>query len=334
MISVRELADKIGAEVIGDSLRLLSGPNRIELAREGEITFLQHSKYLPLLAESKASAILTSAKFVDTSLPFTWLVVEDPYLVFAIVVDIFSPQQKPNFSHHTSYFIEKSAELAEYVQVGAGVYIGNYSKIGYSSILYPQVYIGDKVQIGENVILYPGVKILNDTIIGNNCVIHAGAVIGSDGFGFAPRPDGSYQKIPQKGNVIIEDNVEIGANTCIDRAVLGSTIIKRGVKLDNLIQIGHNVQIGTNTVIAAQTGIAGSCQIGEYNQIGGQVGIAPHLITAKGVKINAQSGLSKSVINDGATMTGSPAMLYMDFNRSQVLRKQIEKDFLQKKDKE
>ncbi|MCZ2392800.1 MAG: UDP-3-O-(3-hydroxymyristoyl)glucosamine N-acyltransferase [Chitinophagales bacterium] len=334
MISVQTIAEKVGAQVIGDSQQIISRPNRIEFAQEGEISFIQHAKYLPLLSECKASAILTTSQFVDTKLPFTWLVVDNSYFAFAAVIDLFLPSQKPDFSHHTLFFIEKSAKIASQVQIGHGTYIGKETKIGEESVIYPQVYIGNHVQIGSNVMIYPGVKIMDNSIIGNDCIIHAGAVIGSDGFGFVVGSDGVHQKIPHKGNVILEDHVEIGANTCIDRAVLGSTIIKSGVKLDNLIQIGHNVQIGANTVIAAQTGVAGSCQIGENNQIGGQVGIAPHLLTAKDVKINGQSGLTKSVLTEGATMTGTPAQLYMEYNRSQVLRKKIEADFIQKKNKE
>lgn len=325
MISVLELSDKIGARIIGDESRMLSAPNRIEFAGKGEVTFLQHAKYLQILSECNATAIVTTEALVDKSLPFIWLVVEDPYLAFAWVVEAFYPKRKPNFRSH-QYYAESDTVFGENVQIGAGVYIGASSAIGDNAVLYPQVYIGNRVRIGENVTLYPGVKILDDTIIGNNCTIHAGTVIGADGFGFAPKADGSFQKIPQMGNVVIEDDVEIGANACIDRATLGSTIIRKGVKLDNLIQIGHNVQIGSHTVIAAQTGIAGSCQIGDNNQIGGQVGFAPHIKTAKGVRINAQSGMSKSVLQEGSSMTGTPAQPYMDYNRSQVFLKKLESE--------
>lgn len=325
MISVRELSDRIGARIIGDESRMLSAPNRIEFAKEGEITFLQHAKYVQVLSECKATAIVTTEALTDKSLPFIWLVVEDPYLAFAWVVETFYPKRKPDFSLHR-YYAEPDTVFGENVQVGAGAYIGVNSRIGTNTVLYPQVYIGSRVSIGENVTLYPGVKIMDDTVIGNNCTVHAGTVIGADGFGFAPKADGTFQKIPQMGNVVIEDDVEIGANVCIDRATLGSTIIRRGVKLDNLIQIGHNVQIGAHTVIAAQTGIAGSCQIGENNRIGGQVGFAPHIKTAKGVRINAQSGMSKSVLNEGTSMTGTPAQPYMDYNRAQVFLRRMESE--------
>lgn len=325
MISVSELSGIINAKVIGDGDLLLNAPNRIEYAQQGEVTFLQHAKYQQILSACKASAIVTTQALTDTSLPFVWLVVEDPYLAFARVVEAFFPKKKPDFQSH-QYYAEPGVILGENVQVGSGAYIGANSGIGSNTVIYPQVYIGNRVSIGENVTLYPGVKILDDTIIGNHCTIHAGAVIGADGFGFAPKADGSYQKIPQMGNVVIEDNVEIGANACIDRATLGSTIIRKGVKLDNLIQVGHNVQIGSNTVIAAQSGIAGSCQIGENNMIGGQVGFAPHLKTASGVKINAQSGISKSILKEGMTMTGTPAQPYMDYNRAQVFLKNFERE--------
>ncbi|HZH68302.1 MAG TPA: UDP-3-O-(3-hydroxymyristoyl)glucosamine N-acyltransferase [Chitinophagales bacterium] len=322
-IKVKELAKLIQAEVIGDDHLVLHAPNRIEYAQEGEVTFLRDAKYQSAMSESKASAIITTSALVNRSLDVTWLVVEDPYLAFAWVLEAFYPKKEVKFRQH-QFTIEPSAQIAENVQIGAGAYVGQDSSVGSNTIVYPQVYIGNRVKIGTHVILYPGAKILDDTIIGNNCIVHAGAVIGADGFGFVVDPAGMYQKIPQMGNVIIEDEVEIGANTCIDRATLGSTIVKQGVKLDNLIQVGHNSQIGEHTVIAAQTGIAGSCQIGPQNMIGGQVGFAPYVITEKGVKINAQSGVSKSILKEKASMTGTPALPYMTFNRRQVLINKLE----------
>jgi UDP-3-O-[3-hydroxymyristoyl] glucosamine N-acyltransferase len=324
LISTKELSEKLNARLIGDEHQMLSAPNRIEYAESGEITFLQHSRYSSSLSECKASAIITTKELMNTSLPFVWLVVDDPYMAFAHVLEIFFPKRSPEFKQH-QYFSESNVQLGENLQIGQGVYIGQNSIIGDSTVIYPQVYIGNQVKIGENVTIYPGVKILDNSIIGNNCIIHAGAVIGADGFGFAPKSDGSFQKIPQMGNVVLEDSVEIGANTCIDRATIGSTIIRQNVKLDNLIQIGHNVIIGENTVIAAQTGIAGSCKIGTYNQIGGQAGFAPHVITESYVKVNAQSGVSKSILKEGAIMTGTPAQSYIDFNRTQIIIKNLQK---------
>lgn len=324
-INVKELAKLIQAEVIGDDSIVLHAPNRIEYAQAGEVTFLRDAKYQSALSKCKASAIITTAALVDKALAVTWLVVQDPYIAFAWVIEAFYPKKKITFLHH-NYTIELSAQIAEEVQMGAGVYVGHESQIGQETILYPQVYVGNRVKVGSNVILYPGAKILDDTIIGNNCVVHAGAVIGADGFGFISGDDGVYQKIPQMGNVVIEDDVEIGANACIDRATLGSTIIKKGVKLDNLIQVGHNTQIGEHSVIAAQTGIAGSCQIGQQNMIGGQVGFAPSVKTENGVKINAQSGVSKSILKEKASMTGTPALPYMAYNRRQVLINKLEEE--------
>ncbi|HUH72790.1 MAG TPA: UDP-3-O-(3-hydroxymyristoyl)glucosamine N-acyltransferase [Chitinophagales bacterium] len=324
LISVKDLSEKLNAQLIGDAHQMLSAPNRIEYAQNGEITFLQYSKYSTLLSECKASAIITTKELVNTSLPFIWLVVDDPYLAFAQVLELFFPIKSPEFKQH-QYFTEPNVHLGENIQIGQGVYIGYNSKIGDGVILYPQVYIGNGVEIGENVTIYPGAKVLDNSIIGNHCIIHAGAVIGTDGFGFAPKQDGTFQKIPQMGNVILHDHVEVGANTCIDRATMGSTIIQKNVKLDNLIQIGHNVIIGENTVIAAQAGIAGSSQIGPYNQIGGQAGFAPHVKTESHVKVNAQSGVSKSILKQGAIMTGTPAQSYIDYNRTQIIIKNLQK---------
>lgn len=324
LISVKDLSEQLNAKLIGDDQQMLSAPNRIEHAQKGEITFLQHSRYAALLTECKASAIITKKELVNDSLSFVWLVVDDPYLAFAQVLELFYSKKSPEFKQH-QYFAEPNVQLGKNIQIGQGVYIGQNSIIGSDTVIYPQVYIGNQVKIGQKVVVFPGVKILDDSIIGDGCILHAGAVIGADGFGFAPKKDGSFLKIPQMGNVILEENVEIGANTCIDRATIGSTIIRQNVKLDNLIQIGHNVIIGENTVIAAQTGIAGSSQIGKYNQIGGQVGFAPHISTESHVKINAQSGVSKSILKKGAIMTGTPAQSYIDYNRTQVIIKNLQK---------
>ncbi|MCO5247774.1 MAG: UDP-3-O-(3-hydroxymyristoyl)glucosamine N-acyltransferase [Chitinophagales bacterium] len=314
MKTSKELAALIQAQIIGDENLMISAPNRIEYARKGEITFLGKSQYISLLSECQASAIVAKSSMVNKDLPFTWLVVDEPYLAFAIIIEVFFPKRKPTFSNQ-SFYQAPTAQVDTNVQIGFGAYIGENSRVKSNAVIYPQVYIGERVTIGQNTVIHPGVKILDDTQIGDNCVIHSGAIIGSDGFGFIPQKDNSLHKIPQMGNVVIQSNVEIGANTCIDRASLGSTIIGKGVKLDNLIQIGHNVQIGQDTVIAAQTGIAGSCVIGERNQIGGQAGIAPSITTANDVKINAQSGVSRSIFTEGATVTGTPAESFVEHYR-------------------
>lgn len=323
MIKIQALAELIQADVIGDADFTISAPSRIEDAQVGEITFLKHAKYLEFLKTSSVSAVVTTRELVDVSLPIIWLVVQDPVLAFAGVVEAFFPKEKPEFKFH-QYKSEVSAQIDSTALIGEGVYIGHQAKIEADSVIYPQVYIGNQVSIGSDTIIYPGARILDGSVIGDHCVIHANAVIGADGFGFTPKTDGSLQKVPQMGNVILGDYVEIGANTCIDRATLGSTIIHTGVKLDNLIQIGHNVQVKSHTVIAAQTGVAGSSQIGKHNMIGGQVGFAPHIRTADGVKINAQSGISKSIEKAGTMMTGTPAQPYMEYNRQQVFIKKLE----------
>ena len=221
-------------------------------------------------------------------------------------------------------FISKSAIYGENIYIGAFAYLGENIKIGNNTKIYPNVYIGDNVTIGDNVILFSGAKIYSDTLIGDNCVIHSSAILGADGFGFAPNEKGEFIKVPQTGNVIIEDNVDVGAATSIDRATLGSTIIRKGVKLDNHIQIAHNVEIGKNTVIAAQTGIAGSTKIGENCMIGGQVGIVGHITIGNNVKIQAQSGIGRNV-KDNEILQGSPALPYSDYNKSYVHFKNLPK---------
>jgi UDP-3-O-[3-hydroxymyristoyl] glucosamine N-acyltransferase len=220
-------------------------------------------------------------------------------------------------------YIADSAILGENIFIGAFTYIGNNVTIGNNVKLFPQVYIGDNVTIADDSILFPGVKIHHDCVIGKNVTIHAGSVIGGDGFGFAPQQDGSFKKVPQIGNVVVEDNVEIGANATIDRATIGSTLIKSGAKLDNLIQIAHNVEVGNNTVIAAQSGISGSTKIGNNVMIGGQAGIVGHLQIADGSKINAQSGVSKSIKTPNTAVTGSPAFDYAHALRSQILNRNL-----------
>jgi UDP-3-O-[3-hydroxymyristoyl] glucosamine N-acyltransferase len=243
--------------------------------------------------------------------------VEDAYQAFAKLLEFYNQVKLNKSGIEEPNYIHKTAKIGDNPYIGAFVYIGYNVKIGHNVKLYPQVYIGDNVEIKDNTTIFSGAKIYSETIIGSNCTIHSGAVIGSDGFGFAPSENGLYQKIPQIGNVIIEDYVDIGACTTIDRATLGSTIIKKGVKLDNLIQIAHNVQIGENTVIAALTGVAGSTKIGKNCMIGGQVGITGHATIGDNVKIQAQSGVVGS-LKDNLVMQGSPAINYSDYFKSYV----------------
>jgi UDP-3-O-[3-hydroxymyristoyl] glucosamine N-acyltransferase len=224
---------------------------------------------------------------------------------------------------HETAVVEDSAKTGKGIYLGAHAYIGEHASVGDRVKIYPQVYIGDNVEIGDDTIIYPGVQIYENCIIGKDCVLHSGTVIGSDGFGFAPRSDQDYKKVPQVGNVILEDWVEIGANTTIDRATMGSTIIRRGVKLDNLVQVAHNVEIGENTVIAAQSGISGSSTVGKNCLFGGQVGLAGHLIIADGVKIGAQSGIPSSIKEPGIIIQGTPPQEIRDFQRSAIIFRRL-----------
>ena len=255
----------------------------------------------------------------------TLIRVADAYGSFAKLLEAYSQFKKPRPGIHPSSVVDPSALIGEHVHIGAGVVIESGVSVGDNSVIMAQSFIGEQVKIGNNSTVHPGVKIYSECVIGSNCTIHAGVVIGADGFGFAPQADNQYAKIPQIGNVIIEDRAEIGANTTIDRATLGSTIIREGVKLDNLIQIAHNVEIGKNTVIAALTGIAGSTKIGENCMIGGQVGIAGHLSIANGVKIAAQTGISASVLKENIVLQGTPVMEISEFRKTNVIHRRLPK---------
>jgi UDP-3-O-[3-hydroxymyristoyl] glucosamine N-acyltransferase len=310
----------LGGTLEGNPHSIITHPAKIEEAGEGAISFIAHPKYIDFAYTTTASALIVSqnTEFIN-KVKSTLIRVEQPYVAFSKVLEKFN---KP---YNELKGVDKTARIDETVSVGEEVFIGALSFIGKNAKIergvkiFPQVYIGESVEIGSGSVLHAGVKIYRDCVVGKNCTIHSGAVIGGDGFGFAPQPDGSYLKIPQLGNVVIEDDVEIGANTTIDRATLGSTIIHQGVKLDNLIQVAHNVEIGEYTVIAAQTGISGSTKIGKYCQIGGQVGLVGHLVIADGTKINAQSGVSKSIREKNKAFTGSPAFDYNASLRSQAI---------------
>jgi UDP-3-O-[3-hydroxymyristoyl] glucosamine N-acyltransferase len=292
--------------------------SKIEEGAEGSLTFLSNPKYLNYIYSTKASVTIVNETFVPESpLTTTLIKVQDAYAAFSKLLEFYN-QVKLNKSG-----IEQPSFLSQSVKYGDNLYLGSFSYVGQNVVLgenvkiYPNCFIGDNVVIGDNVLLFAGAKIYSETVIGNNCTIHSGAIIGADGFGFAPNPDGTYTKIPQIGNVIIEDNVDIGSCTTIDRATMGSTIIRKGVKLDNQIQIAHNVEIGENTVIAAQTGVAGSTKIGKNGMIGGQVGISGHLNIGNNVRIQAQSGVGRN-IKDNEILQGSPTFGYNDFSKSYV----------------
>jgi UDP-3-O-[3-hydroxymyristoyl] glucosamine N-acyltransferase len=259
--------------------------------------------------------------------------VKDAYSAFAILLETYEHYKSKELTGiQQPVYVSESAQIGEEVFIGAFSFIGHKVKIGQNVKIYPQVYVGDNVVIGDNTILQPGVKVYHDCVIGSNVRIHAGTIIGGDGFGFAPQQNGSYKKVPQIGNVVVEDNVEIGSNCSIDRATIGSTIIRKGAKLDNLIQVAHNVEIGSDTVIAAQSGISGSTKVGNQVMIGGQVGIVGHITIADKARINAQSGVSKSIKTPGSTVTGSPAFDYTSTLRSQAIFRNLPE--LEKKIKE
>ncbi len=301
----------------GEADVAVHAPSKIEEATAGTISFIASSKYYPYAYTTKASVLLVSKEFEPTQpVAATLIKVDDVYASLATLLDHYNAMKQTTGGVSTQASIHPSAT------VGADATIGHYSiveadvRIGNNCTIYPQVYIGKGVQIGDDVTLYPGTKIYHGCVVGNRVILHANVIIGSDGFGFAPQKDGSFKKIPQIGNVILEDDVEVGSNTVIDRATMGSTIIRQGVKLDNLIQIAHNVEIGAHTVIAAQAGIAGSTQIGKHCQIGGQAGFVGHIKVADGTKVQAQSGVAAAVKEAGTAIYGSPALAYSNYLRS------------------
>ena len=310
------IAGYLGGEIAGDPKAAVSTFAKIEEAKPGALAFLANPKYEHYLYNTQATVVIVNKSFTPSApVAATMIRVEDAYSCFAKLLELYAankPQKKgisPLASVHETASIGEEAYIGEYAVIGENVRTGKNCKI------YPQVYIGDRVTLGDGVTLYPGVKIYEECRIGDNVTIHAGSVIGADGFGFAPDEKGEFHKIPQIGNVLIENDVEIGANTCIDRATMGSTVIHRGVKLDNLIQIGHNVAIGANTVAASQVGIAGSTKVGSDCMMGGQVGIAGHLTIGNGVKLASKSGISNN-IPDGETYMGSPSMPGIKYHRS------------------
>lgn len=321
--SAIQIAALINGQVVGDPNAKVNKLAKIEEATEGSLTFLSHPKYVEYLKTTGASVIIITEGITEEKPANTTLIkVKDSRHAFSILMDAYHKQQ------FSKTGIEQNAVVAKSVKMGTNVYVGSFSYIGENVTLgnnvhiFPGVYIGDNSKIGDGCVIYPGVKIYLESVIGKSCTFHSGVVIGSDGFGFVPNAENNYRKMPQIGNVIIEDHVEIGSNTTIDRATMGSTIIRKGVKLDNQIQIGHNVEIGENTVIAAQAGVAGSTKIGRDCMIGGQVGIIGHITIGNGVKIAAQSGVGNN-IPDGATIQGSPALNHMDYKKSYVMFRKL-----------
>ncbi|MCL4159301.1 UNVERIFIED_CONTAM: hypothetical protein GTU68_009025 [Idotea baltica] len=313
--TINQIAVMLQGSVEGDGQQKVNAISKIQEAQKGAITFLANPKYENFIYSTKASAVIVKKDFqVAHPLSAALIRVDDPYSAFTKLLEEYD--KLANYGKigvEEPSFISKGVEVGKDIYRGAFSYVGANVKIGNNVKIYPHAYIGDNVTIGDNCIFYSGAKIYANTVIGNNCIINSGTVVGSDGFGFAPQPDGTYKKIPQLGNVILQDNVEIGANTVIDCATLGSTMIEAGVKLDNLIQIAHNVEIGANTVIAAQSGISGSSKLGKNCVLAGQVGMVGHIEIGNRVTLAAKTGLAKSIKEDGAIKFGYPAMDHKDY---------------------
>lgn len=323
--SAAQIALIINGKAEGDPNVVVDSFGKIEEAKENQFTFLSNPKYEDYLYSTRASIVLINDAFeLKKPVSATLIRVPDAYTAFATLLAKYQEmiQQQLTGIQQPSY-IAGTASYGENVFIGAFAYIGENVKVGNNTKIFPNAYIGDNVNIGNNTVIHPGVKIYHECYVGNEVIIHAGTVIGSDGFGFAPQADGSYKKIPQIGNVVIEDKAEIGANTTIDRATTGSTIIRSGAKLDNLIQVAHNVEVGNNTVIAAQAGISGSTKIGNGVIIGGQAGLAGHINIADNVKINGQSGVNKSIKTAGASVTGTNAYDYTKAMRSMAISRNL-----------
>lgn len=316
--TAKQIADYLQGEVVGNHDVSVSSFSKIEEGMPGTISFLANPKYTSFIYTTKADIVLVNDDFVaDKPIEATLIKVKNAYAALASLMELVNQNTSQRSGVESMSFVSESAKIGENVYVGAFAYIGDKVEVGENSKIFPHVYIGDNVQVGKNTIIYPGAKIYHDCVIGENCIIHAGAVLGADGFGYS-KEESVYHKIPQLGNVLIEDDVEIGANTTIDRSVMGSTIIRRGVKLDNLIQIAHNCEIGENTAMAAQVGIAGSTKIGENCVLGGQVGIGGHIAIGKNSQIGAKSGIISNT-KEGSEVMGYPAFPVKNFLKSSII---------------
>lgn len=323
--TAEQIAGILEGVVEGNPQVEVSKLSKIEEGEEGALTFLANPKYTHYIYSTKASIAIVNNTFKpEQVLSCTLIKVEDAYKAFSKLLEYYNQVKLNKSGIEQPSYISENVKKGDNIYIGAFTYIGNNVTLGDNVKIFPSSYIGDNVSIADDTVVFSGAKIYSESVIGKNCVINSGAIIGADGFGFAPDENGEYSKVPQIGNVILEDFVDVGAATTIDRATLGSTIIRRGVKLDNQIQIAHNVEIGKNTVIAAQTGVAGSTKIGENCQIGGQVGIVGHITIGNNVKIQAQSGIGRNV-KDNEILQGSPALSYGDFNKSYVYFKNLPK---------
>jgi len=316
--TAQQISDILQGEIDGNPNEEVFKLSKIEEGEKGSLTFLSNPKYTSFLYSTNASVAIVNKSFIpEKEVTATLIKVEDSYKAFSTLLEFYNQVKLNKTGIEDPNFMHPTASLGENVYLGAFVYIGENVRIADDVKIYPNVYIGDNVTIGKGTTLFAGAKVYSESVVGEQCVIHSGVIIGCDGFGFVPNEQGVYNKVPQTGNVIIHDNVDIGSGTTIDRATLGSTVIKKGVKLDNQIQIAHNVEIGENTVIAAQTGVAGSTKIGKNCQIGGQVGIVGHVKIGDNVRIQAQSGIGRN-LKDNEVVQGSPALPYSDYNKSYV----------------
>lgn len=325
--TAEQIAGLLNGKVVGNPDAIVNKLAKIEEGEQGSLSFLANLAYAQYIYTTDASIVIVNKDYqLEKAVKetCTLIQVDDAYQCFTKLLEMYDSMKTNKIGIEKQTAISESATLGENLYIGAFAYISDNAVIGNNTKIYPHTFIGDNVKIGENTIIYAGVKIYHDCVIGSNCIVHAGAVIGSDGFGFAPNDKGEYTKIPQLGNVVIEDNVEVGPNNCIDRATLGSTLIKKGVKLDNLVHIAHNVVVGENTVLAGQTGISGSSKIGKNCMTGGQVGITGHITIGNNVKIAGQSGVSKS-IKDNEILQGSPAFNIKEFMRSYASFKNLPK---------
>ncbi|MCF0058246.1 UDP-3-O-(3-hydroxymyristoyl)glucosamine N-acyltransferase [Dyadobacter sp. CY356] len=323
--TVSEIAKMLDGTTVGDDTVTIDSAAKIEEGQPGCISFLANSKYEPYIYTTQSSAVIVNKDFVPKQdIDATLIYVENAYTAFTVLLEEYQKRIASGKSGiEQPSFIGENSEMGLFGYRGAFSYIGRNCKIGNNVKIYPNAYLGDGIEVGDNSIIHPGVRIYDNTIIGKNCCIFANTVIGGDGFGFAPQADGSYKRIPQLGNVIIEDDVSIGSNSTIDCATMGSTIIRKGVKIDNLVQIAHNVEIGKNTVIVSQAGIAGSTRVGEQCVIGGQVGLVGHITIANNTKIGAQSGIGKSIKKEGLSLSGSPARDLTEHLRSMALTRRL-----------
>ncbi len=319
-----QLSEILNGTIEGNPQAIVSRLSKIEESGPESLTFLANPKYENHLYATLASIVIVNQDLkLERPVSTTLIRVQDAYLAFSKLLDVYNTLNLNKTGIEEPSFIHPNAKFGKDVYIGAFAYIGQGVKLGNNVKIYPHCYIGDNVTIDDDTVIFSGVKIYHDCIIGKQVVVHSSTVIGSDGFGFAPQLDGSYTKVSQIGNVIIEDSVEIGSNVSIDRATMGSTILRKGVKLDNLIQIAHNVEIGQNTVVASQAGVSGSTKIGENSIIGGQAGIVGHITIAKGSKINAQSGIAKTIKEENEKWSGSPAVKFLDNYRSQAVLRRL-----------